>query len=531
MAKAQCWLQSSLERVFPGSPAREASPFEVIAARNGRVSFQACIRNTSGSPLAASLSVDGPDDIDVRIRRVGYVPVAHFNTDTPESDLDGIGHLPGLAPDPLFPESSVFMGPFEAHSFWVSVSVPADIEPGVREINLQFEIGKERVGELSAKIDVRPFTIQLRHDFPVTHWFYADALCDWYKVEPFEEEFWEIVRLYMEDLVSHGNNCLYVPIFTPPTDGVKRPTQLLKVTTPDAGKYSFDFSDVLRWTRLARSAGAESFEWTHFFWQWGVKYALRIYRNNQDRDSLLWPPETGATSGIYKNFLVQFLPEFHRFLISEDLLECSYFHVSDEPHGDHIINYRAAREMLRELAPWMKVMDALSDVSYGKEGLTDMPIPVISTAPQYAEAGIPAWTYFCCGPRGEYLNRLIDTPLTKIRMSGWLFYRLKALGFLHWGYNYWYKSQTQQMIDPYTEQSGAAWPGWAYGDTFVVYPGADGPVDSIRWEIFAESLQDFAILQTADIDHDSDMLSEIKSYCDFPKSEDWIISAMKKLLG
>ena len=46
------------------------------------------------------------------------------------------------------------------------------------------------------------------------------------------------------------------------------------------------------------------------------------------------------------------------------MLEASFFHLSDEPHGpEHLANYRAAREMLREIAPWMPVMDALSEVA------------------------------------------------------------------------------------------------------------------------------------------------------------------------
>jgi hypothetical protein len=206
------------------------------------------------------------------------------------------------------------------------------------------------------------------------------------------------------------------------------------------------------------------------------------------------------------------------------------FHVSDEPHGDHIENYRRARAMLKELAPWMKVADALSDVRFGVEGLTDMPIPITSSAKLYREAGIPTMVYYCCGPRGKYLQRLMDTPLAKIRMSGWLFYHLNAKGFLHWGYNYWYKRMTQELIDPFAEQSGAAWPDWAYGDTFVVYPGPDGPLDSIRWEVFAESLQDYALLQSAGISPDDPLLADLRDYDDFPKTEDWIASARKRIL-
>jgi hypothetical protein len=335
----------------------------------------------------------------------------------------------------------------------------------------------------------------------------------------------------MANLVAHGGNCQYVPLFTPPTDGVKRPTQLLKVAQQSPGVYTFDFTDVSRWVRTARDCGARWFEWTHLFTQWGVRHAIRVYRSNQDRESLLWPPETGATSETYRRFLGQFLPAFHAFLQSENLVERSFFHVSDEPSAEHLGNYRAARELLCDLAPWMKVSDALSEVEFGKQGLTDIPIPSIHAAQDYREAGIPSWVYFCCGPRGRYLNRLIDTPLAKIRMAGWLFHRLEARGFLHWGYNYWYRSQTQQLIDPFTEQSGEAWPGWAYGDPFVVYPGLDGPLDSIRWEVWGESLQDLALLRSAGIAPDDPILADIEGYDTFPKDTEWVPAARHAVLS
>jgi hypothetical protein len=54
-------------------------------------------------------------------------------------------------------------------------------------------------------------------------------------------------------------------------------------------------------------------------------------------------------------------------------------------------------------------------------------------------------------------------------------------------------------------------------------------IDSIRWEVFAESLQDYAIL--ANGRHQARtiaMLADIKAYCDFPKNEDWIKQRWKR---
>ncbi|MCE5260189.1 MAG: DUF4091 domain-containing protein [Chloroflexi bacterium] len=522
MAVLNCWLQSSLERIFPSSEPRKVASLSVLAAANERISFQVGLRNMQPRECQTAVSIEPPNGLSVQVRRVGYVSVQHHNTQTEADELDGLGSIPGYVPDPLWPEDAAVLGPFETGAFWVNITAAPEVAPGEYTIPIRVFAAEESFA-LQVIMHVGSLVLQPREGFPVCHWFYADALCDWYQVEPFEEKFWKIVQPYMLDLVRHNAESQYVPIFTPPTDGIKRPTQLLGVMMSKPGRYAFDFSAVRRWVRLAQRCGTRFFEWTHLFTQWGAKYALRVYRSNADQNSLFWPAETEATSEVYRNFLSQFLPAFYEFLGSENLLNCSLFHLSDEPHGDeHLASYRKAKEMLKELAPWMRVADALSDVRFGREGVTDIPIPSISTAKQFITEGIPSWAYFCCGPRGKYINRLLDTPLPKIRMSGWLFYHLRASGFMHWGYNYWYKSQTQQLIDPFSEQAGCAWPGWAYGDTFLVYPGADGPVDSIRWEVFAESLQDYALLQSANIQPDDSRLEGLRDYNDFPKTAEWI---------
>lgn len=275
------------------------------------------------------------------------------------------------------------------------------------------------------------------------------------------------------------------------------------------------------------------FEWTHLFTPapTSAKYPQRIFERGDRIGAMLWPPELSALSDTYRKFLAQFLPQFKQFLESEKILKRSLFHCADEPDGnEQIADYRKARALLKELAPWMEVMDAMSDTRFATERLSDMPIPSIATAPEFTKANCPAWAYFCCGPRGSFLQRLLDTPLPKMRMAGWLFYKLGAKGFLHWGYNYWFVFCTAQIGDPFKDPSISAWPWLPIGDAFVVYPGRDGPLDSIRWEVFAESLQDYAMLQCAGIKPDDPLLAELKSYENFPKSAQWLQAACERVL-
>jgi len=500
-------------------------------ARNETVHFQVVMRSDTQTPIR--LEAEAPAGWTLRIRRVGYVPVEHHNTPIPADphDVEGLREIPGYVPDPLFDETELLLPAHETHAFWITVRPAPDTPPGLHPVSIRVIPEKDPPQTRKVLLAVHDLELEPRRHFDIFHWFYVDALIDWYKTDMFDTRFWPICEHYIRNQVEHGQNAVFVPVFTPPLDGVKRPSQLL-IVHRRRNHYEFDWSDVRRYVRLADQLGVEKFEWCHLFTQWGVKHAIRIYEGQGREEKRLWPPETPACSPTYRNFLAQFLPAFHRFLQRENLLERSFFHLSDEPHGyEHLANYRAARELLRELATWMKVMDALSDIRFAREKLTDLPIPSIQVALDFLRENISCCCYYCCGPRGRYLNRLLDTPLAKIAMHGFLFYRWPFRGFLHWGYNYWYQSQTRNLINPYFIQDGLHWAkGWAYGDTFLVYPGSNGPVDSMRWEVLAESLQDYRLLQTLGISRDDSLLEPIRSFEDFPKTAEWRQRQRKTLL-
>ena len=532
------WLQSSLKRVFPNSPPMQISTLQLLSARNQHLSFQVCVRNETQQNLQVFCNVAQVADLQTQVRRVGYVPLPHHTTNVPASDLDGLGCVPGLVPDPLFPEQHMAVGPWETQAFWITVRVPSGAAAANKRltITLSAQAGKSKssvaLPPLTADIDVRPLTLKARKNFPVSHWWHADAIYERYKIEPFGEAWWLLVEKHMQNMAAHGSNTMIVPLFHQRTEIVPQPCQLLDVKMPSPARYEFDWTPIERFVRLGKKNGIEYFEFPHLWLYWEVKYPTHVYQRQGDKWTLLWPADSPATTGPYRVFLEQFLPQLHGFLLREDLLDRSFFHISDEPGGEVIENYRRAHALLKELAPWTdgKVLDALSDVQYGKQGLVDIPVPLLPSAEKYREAGIPHWVYFCTGPRGKFLNRLFDTPLPKTRMAGFLFYRLGAKGFLHWGYDYWFKMNTQDVAEVFQEGAGYDWPGIPYGDPFVVYPGPDGPLDSIRWEVFAEALQDYALLQTLNVSPDSPLLEEIKTYEYFPKTETWIEAVRAKLL-
>src|SRR5438105_1604847 len=111
-ANVRVWLETSLKRIFPSTQAAARTDLPLVSARNQRVSFQACVRNETTKRVKVECSVSGAADLKIETRRVGYVPLPHHTTDVPESDMDGLGCVPGLVPDPLFPEQTTSVGPW-----------------------------------------------------------------------------------------------------------------------------------------------------------------------------------------------------------------------------------------------------------------------------------------------------------------------------------------------------------------------------------------------------------------------------------
>lgn len=528
-------LTSSTSRNYPAMPL-PAIPFKHYdAALNERFSFQVALN--ADSPCDVSVAIDGPEGWSMRTRYAAAVPVPHHNRVVPTEigDNDSMQTIPGYVPDLLLDQNELYLNAYETNSFWFTVTPATDVPPGnytiTVKINAKFREDETVTSETTLPLSVRlhDIALQRRKDFDITHWFYADCILTWYKLKTFDDRFWCLFKAYAANIAEHGQNVIYVPLFTPQLDTDKYPSQLLGITVTAEGNYQFDWDFVRKYIKIAKECGIEKFEWSHLFSQWGCYHPVRIYKGHGETEELIFPfEETAATSETYKNFLSILMPKFKSFLEEEQILDKSFFHISDEPWSEEAReNYKGARNMMKEIAPWMHFMDALSHLDLAE--YVDMPVPIISEALDFYKNNITSWCYYCGGPRGAYLNHLIDTPLPKIAMHGLIFYKWPFKGFLHWGYNYWNKSQTRELIDPFTVLDATAWPKWSYGDPFLVYPGENGPLDSIRWEVFAESMQDYNLLQTLGIDRNGELLSLIKSFDVFPKDASWRLNLRKKL--
>ena len=519
-------LLSYLAKVFPDELCQGKTIDSADCLRGSRVSVQ----------LAVKPDLDGVIALDVRgceheIFRVDAVPVTRAAPDD-RDDWYLRGAAPGLYPDLLIPATAIDGRAGEWVSFWIDLAPEETCE-----VVFTVKTGSETIEKTLA---VRVTRAGLaKRELKCTHWFHGDCIADYYRLEVFSEAWWDRVGAFMRTAVQHGINMLLTPVFTPPLDtevGAERRTvQLVGVTARD-GRYAFDFTNFDRWARLARESGLEYLEISHLFTQWGAKAAPKVMATTENGYERIFGWETKASDDAYTAFLEAFADAFIPHLEALGLADKVMFHASDEPGLSEFFAYKKASETIRRLFGRFPVADALSEPMFLRTGLVRTPVVSVAAAGKFYGRTDDLWLYYCCGPGNGFMpNRFIAMPSQRNAILGFILYRYGAKGFLHWGYNFYNTQLSRAQIDPFdVTDAGGCFPA---GDAFVVYPGEDGPLCSLRLKVFRQALDDCEALRLLERDLGRDgvmkLLNEGLAHSlderHYPRDEAWLLRKRQEI--
>lgn len=544
---------SSLEKIFADETfLPQTILHEDTMLQGERYSFQAayCLEGTDRISHAA-IRVSGSLAQHVQIRSVGLVP-SEFPL-YPDGDAFVLRTTPGLYPDPLYDlAGDLPLIPGQWRSLWITVPARCSLTAGRYDLTLTFlETAPDDAGTPAAlgsctftlhRLDAKLPEQTLIH----TEWFHTDCIADWYQVPVFSERYWELVEKYMLSAASYGINMILTPLFTPPLDtavGAERTTVQLIDVYQTASGYEFNLEKLERWISLCDRCHIRYLEFSHLFTQWGAGHAPKIMAYKGTPDSITpadlpvrifgWDTDSGGEE--YRSFLNAFLPVLTAFLRAHGLENRCYFHISDEPHKDHLAIYLRGKEVVKKHIGNMPVMDAISDYDYYEQGIIDLPICASNCLEPFLAHQVPnLWTYYCCGQYKQVANRFFCMPSLRSRILGIQLYFYQIQGFLQWGFNFWNTCLSTRRINPFcVTDAGCAFPS---GDAFLVYPGENGPIGSLRGEVFLEGLQDMRMLQllesltdretvTALIQKD---LEETLTFKEYPHDDAWLLNLRKE---
>lgn len=514
-------IVSSMEKVFPAKePSGEGAGEKLSALKGETISFQIAYYWGGERKQRGSVRVDAPEGVGVRVRTVGLVPCAypcHL-----EKDEGYLVTEPGLYPD-LLTDVTEFGFPIisgQWRSLWIDLEINKEAKVGEYPVKVTLESlmkgenfpmsectpASEEVSAPESMLMVESAEVSLEIlgaelpelSIPHTEWFHCDCLANYYNVEVFSEEHWQIVENFVGHAVKRGCNMILTPIFTPPLDtavgGERRTVQLVDIIVTDSG-YEFSYEKFERWVAMCQRCGVKFFEISHLFSQWGAKSTPKIVGLVDGKEQKIFGWETKSDSEEYAEFLRAFLASFTKKLEKLGIAKQCYFHISDEPMLEHLESYRTAKNIVKDQLEGYHMMDALSDYRFFEKGVVDEPVcandhiePFLENRPE------KLWTYYCTGQFLDVSNRFIAQPGFRTRILGTQLYKFRIDGFLHWGYNFYNSEFSLYPINPYecTDADGA----FPSGDPFLVYPGKGGkPEDSMRCMLMDEAMADLRAMK------------------------------------
>ena len=540
---------SSLEKVMPAS-GRAGYRFEKGSMlKNERYHFQVAVKVTMDDKAMVVPKLSSPIADCIRILRVDLNPMEMMHEPCCDpGDTNFISQIPTLIPDCLEPLGpfGLSLVPHQWRCIWVTVEAPQgrDLSAGVYPIDIAFEDGGEVVAKVHFELTVYDASLE-KQELVYTTWVHLDSLINYYRVEAFSEEHWDLIEKTMRCAARSGVNMVLTPCFTPPLDtGVnweRKTTQLVDVVK-EGNSYRFSFEKLERFIRLCEGYGITRFEIAHLFTQWGAAATPKIMAMVEGKEERIFGWDVPVDSPAYAAFLQAYLPCLTAFLVELGVGDRCYFHISDEPSEKHLVNYRKASEVLRPLLKGFPIMDALSHYELYETGLVDLPVCGANALEEFAEKNVsPLWTYYC-GFGQDYLTmRSLSTPSARNRIYGYQLYRYNVQGFLHWGFNYYSTRFSLYPVDPFRFTDGSGF--CCSGDCFMVYPGEDGnPLTSIHNEVFYDALQDLRALKTLEkhigrekmLKMIDDSIGVPLTMYEYPKDDQWLLTmreTINKMLG
>ena len=502
-------IVSNLEKVLANGHIEDYAPLPRLSVLRGEhVSFQiVCelITRDAGGNFSTMMKPEFSGALAkyVTVRGVRHVPATNNGRATPDADY--ICTTPALLPDLLVPlsyEGCLVVPPYQPVALWVDVTVPEDA-PEIGESTLSVTLTRhfpdpDRKDEtpivFNDSITLHVIDAALPpQKLLFTQWFHADCLATYYKVTPWSDEHFDIIRRFATTAKKNGINLLFVPLISPPLDNAydTRDLQLAKVTQV-GDTYTFGWETLDRFLDICNEVGISYFEIGHLFTQGGAAYATKVMGTRDGVYCRLFPKKTPCDDPAYTAFLRAMLTSFLAHMRERGEDTRCYFHISDEPTAEHLETYRRAKESIADLLVGYPIMDALSHYEFYESGVVKKPVVILPSLQDFVDHGVEGlWTYNCCVPSDGYSNRFLAMTLARNRSISLLLYKFRIEGFLHWGYNFYNNCASCDPINPVLDTSaGDMFPS---GDPFSVYPGDGGePWESMRLVTFHEAIQDLS---------------------------------------
>jgi len=489
-----------------GPPTDEAKAVHIRAAGNEAEAAQIVVRPDKGlKGLTAKADVlKGPGGAVIPAEAIDILRVRYVMVTRPTDSTGCVAPWP----DPLPPlRGPIDLEAMKNQPLWVRVTVPKDAKAGTYKGTVHLK-AEGWAADVPLEVEVFDFALPGRMTCKTAFGFSPGNVWRYQKVTRPEDRR-AVLEKYWANFASH-----HISPYDP------APMDRLKVTWPkgENGKHTL----------------VPQFDWTA--WDAAMQRAIDQRHFNSFRLSI--PGMGGGTfharrepsllgysedSPEYKTAFTNYCRALEAHLKEKGWLPYAFVYWFDEPAPRDYAFVMNGFRKLKEACPAITRM-LTEQVEPALAGGPNLWCPVSPNyhherAEERRARGERFWWYVCCGPKAPYCTLFIDHPATELRVWLWQTWQRKINGILVWQTNYWTSTaaypDANRPQNPYEDPmgwtSGYSTPKgvkrpWGNGDGRFIYPPEaaadahpkapvlDGPVDSIRWEMLRDGLEDYEYL-------------------------------------
>ncbi|GAA4954532.1 DUF4091 domain-containing protein [Algibacter agarivorans] len=504
---------------FVINPISNGKKLELTAVLNEQVSVQIALgakQSIHGTYLKIDnlLSEDGKlfGKENIQVRYVKYLPVVKSRSEYVWSPkLEGIigegtsGNMtPNIVGDPLIELAQVDIPEYRAQPIWITIKVPKDTKPGIYEglINLT----TDEFGKFSYPLKLTVLNQQIPdsidYKFHLDMWVNPSAIAEYYKLEHWSKEHWAMIEKYLKEYASRGGKNItttitHEPWHKPWVGGNSRSQitygyrSMINWSKNSNNEWEFDFSVFDKYVALASKAGINgqinAFSMTPF--HTGQK--LHYFDESDQTNKVLI---VNISDKLYEEVWSAFLKNFSKHLKEKKIFDRTYLAFDEKPEDQ----MKIIREIIENSLPEFLKKTVISghpevgeksdnfSISYmffpGQPLEGNAAVPVLSTIEERENSGKNTTFYLCAEP--AHPNTLTYSPAIEGQLIPWLALKYKTDGYLRWAFNNWTEDPFKKPVFIHSQ-----------GDDYQIYPGKEGPMSSIRWELLKEGIEDYELFR------------------------------------
>jgi hypothetical protein len=466
------WTDSENAKLLPDRqpPAGNPLPALKIAAAQGEYeSFQVAVtpRVAWGAVNWDWAPLSGPGALTattLRCRRVETINI--------EKTMGPHGHR-GLNPDPLTDRLPCDVLAGTNQSFWFTAAVPLGQAPGTYATELALSVGGKEVCRVPLKLRVRGFALPRRPSLDVRSAFrYNLALAR----ESGNPE--DVLKRYYRDFHAHRTRCSPGVLVRPKLVG---------------DNVVVDLEEYVRHLKFMRDElGADRVD-LPALWIGHTDHTLPADAQWLGRP-IFANAELTALSPAFEQPFRAYLAQLVKRLKDEGLFRDPSVRFFDEPNLDHEPTVNALRTLSKLLLEVEPALTVANTATYPHPRLIDLcKLWVLHTDAWYPNLQ-HLETARRAGCRISVYNNAVNYPEhnpLRVRLWPWLLRKYQVDGTYSWWGTVCWRGEVE---NPWTCGVGSS--------GVLLYPPRSpeehGPIDSVRWELFREGLEDYEYLRLAD---------------------------------